>query len=67
MYSDHLPIEQVEELLKSGDLVKGKLRVPKSKYDQAYVTDPADSKQDFLIQGRSAMNRALTGDTVAIR
>ena len=66
-HNEHMPADEVKRLVESGDLIEGELRVPKSKYDRGYVSNPADRNDDYVIVGRGAMNRALTGDTVAIR
>jgi len=66
-HREHMPLDEVKRLLESGDLAEGELRVPKSKYDRGYVSNPANRNDDYVIVGRGAMNRALTGDTVAIR
>jgi len=66
-HQDYLPRDEVDRLLESRDLIQGELRVPKSKFDRGYVSNPQNRHDDYIIVGRGAMNRALTGDTVAIR
>ena len=64
-HQDYLPRDEVDRLLESGDLIQGELRVPKSKFDRGYVSNPQNRHDDYIIVGRGAMNRALTGDTVS--
>jgi len=64
-YDDHLTIEQVNQGLENGTLVRGTLRVNKRRFREAYVTNPA-FERDILIDGHKARNRALHGDIVAV-
>ena len=53
----------MKRLIESGDLIEGEMRVGKGNFERGYVANPAKGKDDFLILGRSSMNRALAGDT----
>ena len=60
-----MPKEEVKRLIESGDLIEGELRVGKGNFERGYVANPAKGEDDFLIPGRSSMNRALAGDTAS--
>lgn len=66
IFADHLPIEEMSKLVKQGDLFQGKIRIDRNDINEGSVFIP---KYDFEIRltGSSSLNRALNGDTVAIR
>lgn len=61
-----MPIEEISKLIKQGDLFQGKIRIDRNDINEGSVFIP---KYDFEIRlaGSQALNRALNGDTVAIR
>ncbi|KAJ2500141.1 hypothetical protein IWW47_003268, partial [Coemansia sp. RSA 2052] len=72
-YPTHLSPSELEDGLRSGTLVRGKIRIMQS--GGALRAEPegiierggAANTPDILVVGRAALNRACTGDTVVVR
>jgi len=63
--SPYLPEEKLRTMLDCGQLYRGELRVNRKFPQLAFVS--AGLGRDIVILGKSARNRALNGDTVAVR
>ena len=57
---------QVQEGLKRGQLIQGKIRINPKNFEDAYVPHP-DGKSDIYLGGLCTRNRALEGDVVVIQ
>ncbi|KAJ1819562.1 hypothetical protein LPJ60_003693 [Coemansia sp. RSA 2675] len=72
-YPSHLSPSEIEDGLRSGLLVRGKIRVLQPggamRTESQGIIDRggAADTPDILIVGRTALNRACTGDTVIVR
>ncbi|KAJ2095548.1 exosome catalytic subunit dis3, partial [Coemansia sp. RSA 922] len=72
-YSSHLSPSEIEDGLRSGTLIRGKIRLLQSggamRTESQGIVDRggATDTPDILIVGRAALNRACTGDTVVVR
>ncbi|KAJ2867726.1 hypothetical protein GGH94_000600 [Coemansia aciculifera] len=72
-YPSHLSPSEIEDGLRSGALVRGKIRILQSggamRAESQGIVDRggAADTPDILIVGRAALNRACTGDTVVVR
>ncbi|KAI9322437.1 hypothetical protein BX666DRAFT_1848894 [Dichotomocladium elegans] len=65
-FSPYLSPESIEQGIRSGNLIRGILRISKRDRSDAYVVpDTLDS--DIFIHGQRDRNRALDGDVVAVR
>ena len=62
--SPYLPEEKLRTMLDCGQLYRGELRVNRKFPQLAFVS--AGLGRDIVILGKSARNRALNGDTVAV-
>ncbi|KAJ2742037.1 hypothetical protein GGI20_004768 [Coemansia sp. BCRC 34301] len=72
-YPSHLSPSDIEDGLRSGALVRGKIRITQSgsvlRAEPQGLVDRggAADTPDILIVGRAALNRACSGDTVVVR
>lgn len=66
-FPEYMPIEQVAEGLKTGELLTGQLRINPKDFKMAYISNPIKLQQDILIESLYDRNRALDGDTVVIK
>lgn len=67
LFIAHLPFSALTPLFRARQLVRGVLRVNKRNRSDAYVTCDELDGGDIYICGSRDRNRALEGDTVAIR
>ncbi|CAL5222204.1 g4534 [Coccomyxa viridis] len=65
IYEDHRPMSSIAAAIKQGTLHQGSLRVNRFNPYEGYVGSESVG-QDILLAGRTAMNRALDGDIVAV-
>lgn len=66
LFAPHWPIEVVNEALQKGQVFKGQFRI--NAYNRVEAYCKIDGMQtDVLISGIAAQNRAVEGDTVAIK
>lgn len=65
VFSDHLGVDEIKQGLASGKLIKGGIRTSRYNPFEAYVMNEATG-DSVLLDGRSAMNRAIDGDVVAV-
>ncbi|KAJ2462478.1 hypothetical protein GGI03_004444 [Coemansia sp. RSA 2337] len=72
-YPSHLSPSEIEDGLRSGTLIRGKIRILQPggamRTESQGIVDRggAADTPDILIVGRAALNRACTGDTVVVR
>ncbi|KAJ2834731.1 hypothetical protein FBU31_001736 [Coemansia sp. 'formosensis'] len=72
-YPSHLSPSEIEDGLRSGTLVRGKIRVlqpggaMRTESQGIVERGGAADTPDIIIVGRAALNRACTGDTVVVR
>lgn len=69
IFAEHLPMSRIQDGLQRGQLMQGTLRASRHCWWEARVAVYGPKKQaiSVLIKGRDAVNRAVEGDTVAIR
>lgn len=67
MYPPYLPKHEVEDGLNKGSLIRGVIRINHKNRIEAYVTNPEQSNNDYLLKSVADRNRALVGDVVVIR
>ncbi|CAD5229305.1 unnamed protein product [Bursaphelenchus okinawaensis] len=67
-FMPYMNTENVEKGLRSGDLIKGIIRINQRNFEEAYIDNPeGDEKQDIMILGVHDRNRALHCDEVVVR
>ncbi|KAJ1957444.1 hypothetical protein EC988_000830, partial [Linderina pennispora] len=66
-YASYWSPEEVAEGLRMGTLVRGKLRMTRSKDKEPSGVIEREGKPDIVVTGRLALNRAADGDTVVVR
>ncbi|XP_044759971.1 DIS3-like exonuclease 2 [Coccinella septempunctata] len=66
-YPEFMQLEEVNEGLKNGSLVKGMIRINPRNYREAYVSSITRGDTDYFIKSVLDQNRALEGDEVVLR
>lgn len=66
IYPPHLKPFEIHEGIKSGEIYQGSFIISRDNYLEGFVNCESFEKS-VLIQGRSALNRAVDGDIVAFR
>ena len=66
-FGEYWRIEDVNEGLTSGNLIKGVIRVNRKNNQQSFVSHGDDTSKDYLIASVRDRNRALDGDVVALK
>lgn len=61
-----MPLCEVQQALKKGEVVEGVLRINPRNYEDSFISAP-DSQMDIYIGGLHDRNRALNGDVVAVQ
>lgn len=61
-----MPLCEVQQALKKGEVVEGVLRINPRNYEDSFISAP-DSQMDIYIGGLHDRNRALNGDLVAVK
>lgn len=64
-FEAYIPLCEVQQSLKKGELIEGVLRINPRNYEDAYISAP-DGLMDIYIGGILDRNRALNGDVVAV-
>lgn len=64
-YESHQPAEQLETLVRKGDLVRGKYKVNRNNVNEGLVT--TNFGFEIKVIGKKFNNRAILGDVVAIK
>ncbi|KAL1420101.1 hypothetical protein MTO96_004592 [Rhipicephalus appendiculatus] len=65
-YEAYMPLCEVQQALKKGEVVEGVLRINPRNYEDSFISAP-DSQMDIYIGGLHDRNRALNGDLVAVK
>lgn len=65
-YEAYMPLCEVQQALKKGEVVEGVLRINPRNYEDSFISAP-DSQMDIYIGGLHDRNRALNGDVVAVK
>lgn len=60
-----MPLCEVQQALKKGEVVEGVLRINPRNYEDSFISAP-DNQMDIYIGGLHDRNRALNGDVVAV-
>lgn len=60
-----MPLCEVQQALKKGQVVEGVLRINPRNYEDSFISAP-DNRMDIYIGGLHDRNRALNGDLVAV-
>ncbi|KAJ1949226.1 hypothetical protein FBU59_001236, partial [Linderina macrospora] len=66
-YASYWSPEEVADGLRTGTLVRGKLRMTRSKDRESVGVVEREGKPDIVVTGRLALNRAADGDIVVVR
>lgn len=66
-FNEYYKLEDVEEQLNSGALIKGTIRINPKSCKTAYVTNEDRNSQDYIINSIVDRNRALEGDVVVLK
>ncbi|UXI15623.1 sulfhydryl oxidase 1-like [Sarcoptes scabiei] len=66
IYDDYLPLCEMQKGMKRGEIIEGILRINPRNYNDAYISAP-DQGLDIYIKSLIDRNRALNGDTVAVK
>ncbi|XP_067140544.1 probable exosome complex exonuclease RRP44 isoform X2 [Centruroides vittatus] len=65
-FDAYMPLCEVQQGLKKGELIEGVLRINPRNYEDAYISAP-DGQMDIYIGGILDRNRALNGDVVVVQ
>lgn len=65
-YEAYMPLCEVQQALRKGQVVEGVLRINPRNYEDSFISAP-DSQMDIYVGGLPDRNRALNGDVVAVQ
>ncbi|ELU08883.1 hypothetical protein CAPTEDRAFT_225692 [Capitella teleta] len=65
LFPEHLPLSEIQKGIRSGKFLQGTFQASRENYLEANV-NVQDQEQAVFLQGHAQLNRAISGDVVAI-